>query len=154
MVDMYLIEDKSAAIREIQRLLEINQSGNYDSRTFEAVKSHQLLKGLPATGQVDYETFKSIHESFRYKNVLKKSAGMFSFVTRFPYQIGYSGEDVALINSLLSNVIDKFGLNYIKPKGRYFSVRSASAVKRLREIFMLEDGYHVDEPFFEILLKQ
>ena len=57
---MYRIEDKSAAIAEIQRLLNITQTSIYDKNTINSVAEHQQANNIPVTGIVDYETFTSI----------------------------------------------------------------------------------------------
>lgn len=153
-MSMYFIDDKVAAIKEIQRLLGVSRSGNFDAKTREAVKTHQMLNGIEPTGIVDYNTFISISANHKLRTGKQKIEKCVPLVTRFPYQIGYSGDDVTMINSLLSNAVEKYELNYIKPRGKYYSVRTAGVVRRLREIFLLEDGYHVDSLFFELLLKQ
>ena len=61
---MYRIENKSDAIKEIQKYLiavsetkNIVPNGIYDSATKSAVENFQAIKNIAKTGTVNYETF-------------------------------------------------------------------------------------------------
>ena len=57
---MYRINDTISAIKEIQRLLGINQTGNYDKATRKAVGNIQQRYSLPVTEVSDYLTFNAL----------------------------------------------------------------------------------------------
>ena len=57
---MYEIEDRGAAIAEVQRLLDLNQTRVFDKKTINSVAEHQKSQNLEVTGIVDYATFLSL----------------------------------------------------------------------------------------------
>ena len=61
---MYRIEEKIEAIKEVQRLLNLNQTGLFDKKTRDAVLNVQSKYKLAETGIVDYLTFTSIVEEY------------------------------------------------------------------------------------------
>ena len=149
---MYLITDEKAAIKEIQRLLFLNESGIYDDKTKNAVIKTQENKNLPTDGIVDFETFEAIVEAYtadKMKMDVKNSSVLKT--NAFPYQLGAHNHDVTILNAMISNVIDKYSLPIWKPKGAFYSKTTASAVEVLREIFHIEKGRHIDEIFYDKL---
>ena len=149
---MYHIEDKSSAIKEIQKMLSVNETGNCDEKTRASVLELQRLKGLASNGVVDYNTYTVIREEYerrkRRENVFKSS------VLRdnaFPYELGSHGHDVTILNGMLANQIEKYSLPLWKPRGSFYSKATAFAVEFLREVFYLEGGRCIDELFYEKL---
>ncbi len=150
---MYDIKDKPAAIRRVQRMLNLNENGNYDVRTREEVLAHQRNNSLAESGKVDYETFVSILDEYRM-NVLKREVTeKIPFKNEFPYSKGDIGDGPNILNTMLRHAIDALSLDLQKPRGPYFSDASASAVSELRKIFMLGDADYIDEVFYDKLLK-
>jgi hypothetical protein len=150
---MYNIEDKNEAVRELQRLLGIRQTGIFDTGTKQSVIEHQRENNLEITGIADYVTFTSITESYRKRKLVKRVHEALPFTPRFPYTAGSMGDDVELINSLLRGAMEKYSINSPKPKGRYYSDYTADAVRQLRHIFILDNGTHIDEIFYDKLLR-
>ena len=150
---MYYITDKVSAIKALQRLLFIEESGFYDDRTRQNVIEHQKANNLPQTGDVDYFTFISIRDKHFQRNILENTRRDVPFESRFPYSFGMYGDDVGLINSILSINAQKYSPDTKKPSGSYYSKDTEQAVSELRHIFMLEDGITVDELFYDRLNK-
>ena len=149
--EMYNINDKPAAIKEVQRLLLLNETGIYDNKTEEAVIEKQREAELEITGIVDLATFEAIVKDFKdtaLKNRVKEEAPLEG---EFPYDIGEFGQDTVILNAMLAGAIDKHALPLWRPKGGYYSKVTAAAVTRLREIFLLESGTHIDEIFYDRL---
>ena len=144
---MYIINDKTAAIREIQRLLSLSETGVYDRRTINAVMNAQRSFGLEPNGRIDLRSFELLVLNHRER--IKGSATGLPSLNNFPYEPGAGGDEVSIINSLLANAVKKLGFKYIPPRGRYYSIRTASIVKRLREIFLMEEGYHIEEKLYK-----
>lgn len=150
---MYDINDKPAAIRRIQRMLSLNESGIYDSRTREEVKAHQKKNLLNESGIVDYQTFMSILEVYRLKHLKKDVEEKIPFENNFPYSKGDIGDGPTILNTMLRRAIDTLSLDLQKPRGPYFSDTSTVAVKALRRIFLLKDAEYIDEIFYDRLLR-
>ena len=77
---MYHIENTSAAIKELQRLLRINQTTVYDQATRDAVLRIQSELGLEKTGIADYHTFTAIVEN--YQNYKRKDDSIPFFTSK------------------------------------------------------------------------
>lgn len=148
---MYQIENTSAAIKELQRLLRINQSSNYDLPTKNAVIKIQSKYGLEQTGITDYETFTSILDDFKkYKSQILGSE--YLFTPAFPYIEGNMGINAERINSALAIVSKNFSYEGVLPSGKYINSKSISAAKYLQKIFSCDESEKIDEAFMKRLL--
>ena len=150
---MYAVNDRSSAIKAVQRLLSISQSGIYDKKTEDSIKKHQGENGLDITGIVDYKTFLSIK-----KHHTVKASEEVSYVgidrSRFPIKLGDSGNDIAIVNSLLASGLSAYTSENILPRGNYFNSYSLDAVIRLREIFNLPLKDEIDVEFLQRLKRE
>ena len=148
---MYSIDDKISAIKAVQRFLFLNETGIFNSDTKKAVEEKQRSSGLEITGTVDLETYELILNDYK----LKENTDRINYETPlkggFPYKIGDYGNDITILNAMLSEVIAKEGLKLWRPRGNYFSRTTSAAVERLREIFQLEAGTQIDELFYHRL---
>lgn len=149
---MYHITDKKSAVKEVQRLLFLNQTGIYDENTRETVKKIQEKCGLEVSGIVDFMTFEAIKEDF-YRHNTKNTVQTLGALelNEFPYEFGAHSHDVSILNAMLSNKIDKYSLPLWKPRGAFYSKTTAKAVEAMREIFLLEKGRYIDEIFYDKL---
>ena len=142
---MYHIEDKSGAIKSVQRLLFISTSGVFDKKTRDAVMAFQASCGLAPTGSVDSRLFTLLRES--YNN--KKLKDMNPELNNFPYVFGDSGGDVAVLNANLTKVIKRYTYSVIRPpRGSFYSHDTKAAVSRLREVYRMTAEECVDEEFY------
>lgn len=148
---MYEIEDRASAIKELQRLLFENETGVYNDKTRNKVVEVQLGEGIEPSGIVDLMTFNAIVDRFRKDGLITKTNNNAPLEGNFPYEQGDFGNDTAILNSMLAAVIEKHGIQLWRPKGGYYSRITVSAVKRLREIFNLPPGTHIDEIFYDRL---
>ena len=148
---MYQIKNTSAAIKELQRLLRINQTSNYDLPTKNAVLKIQSKYGLEQTGISNYETFISILNEFhKYQSELWNSEYLFAPV--FPYVEGDMGINAERINSALAIVSRNFSYEGPLPKGKYINSESITATEYLRRVFNYNDSKEIDEAFMNRLL--
>ena len=149
---MYNIEDKPSAIKEVQRLLDINQTGEYNNKTSEAVKEIQKSKGLTETGITDYETFSVIVEDYR-ERVLSDPNGVKSlFTPAFPYSLGDHGSNVDYINTIIRDVFEEYRLETKLPRGNYYTRDTENAVIRLRQIFNMGESKETDVTLFNRII--
>lgn len=143
---MYPVTDKKAAIREIQKyLLEISAiqpelphlviDGVYGDLTRQTVIKFQELNGLDPTGKVNYETFTLMYA--QYTTAKKSRTEETELIDRdsFPFQSGDSGDDVAIINSILTSLRNYYPDIGRVTSGNYYSRRSAYAVAYMQKIF-------------------
>ncbi len=145
---MYNINDKNSAIKELQRLLRINQTGQYDSNTKSAVKEHQEKNNIAVTGITDYETFESVvNEHILYEMIELNKLNLHE-LPDFPYKYGDSGTNVGVINSILGEIFEEYTIETKLPRGKYFDKDTENAVTRLQAIFMLSETGQVDDIMF------
>ena len=140
---MYRIEESDEAIKEVQRLLGILQSGRYDNSTRVAVSDVQRASSLPITGITDYKTFTRIVR--KYKD---KTEGIFNsdflFSPHFPYIKGDMGGDVGRINDALAIVLKSYSYEGVSPRGKYIGEDTMNGVKFLERIFGMDERDEID----------
>ena len=148
---MYQIEDIDSAIKEVQRLLGIRQSGKYDKSTRDAVIDIQRINSLPKTGITDYTTFTAIVEAYREKSadILKDS---FLFAPVFPFSKGDMGGNAGRINDALSLVLKSYSYEGVLPRGKYIGEDSISGARFLQGVFYMEERDEIDARFMGRLL--
>jgi len=150
---MYRIDDKVGAIKEVQRLLNLNQTGLFDKKTREAVLDAQAKYRLAETGVVDYLTFTLIAENYRNeKSNLWSSDYLLN--PRFPYVIGDMGENVLRINEALQVVLNDYTYEGIMPKGRYLNDNTIQGAKFLRKLFGMNESNEIDEELMSRIMKE
>lgn len=145
---MYRIEDKAAAIREVQKYLRaaareneniplVAVDGNYGTDTADAVRAFQKCKSLPETGVVNYATFTSLYEAYL---VHEESKALNSLPSHgdFPLRLGDTGEGVVLLHSLLRMLGEYYPDLGRIPETCAFSGDTENAVRYLQTVFILE----------------
>lgn len=148
---MYRIDDRTSALKEVQRLLNLNQTGIYDENTKKEVQEIQLTYGLENTDTVTYETFNAILEEYNKRN-MRNLESDFLFNPAFPFKIGDMGENIGFINAAIGLVLNDFVYEDIIPKGNYLSTNTISAANFLRKIFKFDVSDEIDEAFVKRLL--
>ncbi|MBR2343055.1 MAG: peptidoglycan-binding protein [Clostridia bacterium] len=148
---MYSIFDTEAAINQVLEYLGLAQNGVYGERERGAVTAHQRAAGLTESGVVDLATFNSLRDTYRRGEARSAApVGVLSSPS-FPYSFGDTGNDVAVLNSMLADVLTLYTTEGYLPRGSYFTRDSENAVRELRRIFRLPDSNELDEDFFVIL---
>lgn len=151
---MYRIENKSDAIKEIQKYLiavsetkNIVPNGIYDSATKSAVESFQAIKNIAKTGTVNYETFITLYKCYQRK-LLDSDIHKQNTNIRFPLKLGDCGYEVYKINEMMRIFLETYhDTNHLR-RGNVFSKESVMAVRRIREILMLPNSADIDEEFY------
>ncbi len=154
---MYHIKDKKAAIREVQRYLQLisqNESmlphitvdGFYSDETMIAVTEFQRKRNLASTGKVDKETFDMLFAEYSVLNTTDKYG--YKFISGYDggYRIGSSGTDVRIINLLLSE-LSKYYDSVIPVSGDFFNRETEQSVRAMQSIFGSEPNGVADENF-------
>ena len=164
---MYRIDDKAAAIREIQRYLyEIHKSewldiprvpidGIYGNDTRAAVLELQRLKGIQPSGVVDYETFNAIYKERIFATRLSDSDSQYLLTgAPFPFKVGDSGEDIEIIHLIFRELSGYYKDLPIPRKSSYYSEESASFARGLQGVFgMPTDGEVTAEMYDRMLFE-
>lgn len=148
---MYRIDNTSAAIKELQRLLRINQTTIYDQATRNAVLRIQNEQGLDQTGVADYQTFTAIVEKYHdYNSQIWNSDYLFN--PKFPYILGDMDDNIGRINDVLSIVLKDYSYEGLLPKGTYYGDDTQNAAEYLRKIFKMQYFDGIDAKFMNRLL--
>lgn len=146
---MYRIEDEISAIKNIQRLIFLNQTGAYDEKTRNSVLEIQKKQGSTPSGIVDYETFRLIVENYHKKASQKSSEYLFG--AKYPYEYGDIGENIVIINNAVSAVLKDFRYNEDHPKGAFFGHETINGIRYLRKAFCMEESDSADPAFINRL---
>ena len=142
---MYSIYDKNAAIRNIQRMLSVSQTGLYDSDTEKAVLVLQERYSLVANGTVDYNTFSAIVDNYKQKMYNKQNPYLLD--PKYPYKYGDIGDSVLLINQVINYILRDYSFEGVLPRGIFFGKDTVNAVRFLRKVFMMSESDEVDTQF-------
>ena len=138
----YTIENKSAYIVALQRMLFIPQSGRLDKLTVEKLRQFKEMHGLVSEHLVDFQTFEMI-KAVHQKSRLIKSGGKL-----LPYE---HSDEFYSVTKMLCAVITLYSLPLRPPKGAVYGYDAIRAVKRLREIYCLEAIEVIDGEFLHYL---
>lgn len=149
---MYRIENRSAAIQNIQKLLSQNETGIFDEKTRNSVAEHQRTFGLEVTGTVDYNTFKSLIRTYENRTLEDTKNIPLLIEPKFPYKIGDHDSNVSIINSILREIFYDYRLESKLPYGNYYSQDTALAVRELRNIFQMSPGEEISAPLFKRMM--
>ena len=148
---MYRIEDQPAALREVQRLLGINQTAFYDKPTRDAVIEIQTKFDLEPNGVTDYLTFNAIVENHKM-SVSENANNQYLFTPTFPYKKGDMDDNVGTINDILSIVLKNYRYDGNIPTGKYFGDDTIEAVIYLRYVFKMRVSEEIDAQFMNRLI--
>lgn len=145
---MKMIDDKEAYIREIQRFIiatdrdtAVVENGIYDEKSKLAVKRFKEENGLSSDSTVDYETYTLLYQKYKESNINQSR-------TLNQYD---RGEDVLMLNMMLSSVGGAYSDVITPPVSDYYSERTELAVLRMREIFDMGNDTSADPLFYERL---
>ena len=157
---MYRINDRQAAIRQVQKYLiavsdsdiSLVPSGVFDENTRLSVIEFQKKRGTPATGVVDIATFEHLYIEYRKKTMkdeIKDTVG--SFIS-FPLRPGDMNDGIFHINRTLARLLDYYGVTHRLRASTFYSDETALAVRELRRIYLLEDTDMIDEIFYRRMI--
>lgn len=156
---MYTIDDKRAAIREIQKYLFtlhyftndlpfITIDGIYDAATKSAVAAYQALRGLPTTGIVDNTTFTWLYEDYRMASTALAANAFIPPNTPLPVAVGSTGAGIRNLQSLLNALLVRYNTSVRTDISGTFSYATEKAVNEIRRIYNLKaDGTVTNELF-------
>lgn len=158
---MYRIEDRRAAVSEIQRYLRLSSDriysdilpvsidGIYGSETQSSVSEYQHIAGIPVNGRVDYTTFSKLFDTYREAKFLRRANNFLIKESSFPIKRGDHGNEVILINLMLDQ-LQKIYKQITKVKiNEYYSAATESATKQARQIFIMAPSEGVDKVLFD-----
>lgn len=162
---MYRLEDRPAAIREVQRFLlivsqndlsipHITVDGVYTEQTAEAVRIFQQSRNIIPTGSVDLETFTLLFgeaselmaEEERRRRVIDAEG--------FPLKLGDSGSDVNGLNTILRELSEYYNKIIVKPYGSFFSRDTYDAVIIMQKQLLEEESGLVSIKFYDKLSEE
>ena len=147
---MYFVSDKGRAVRALQRMLRVPESGRLDRRTRDKIAE---ITGNSESSEVGYRDFLLIKEAYnkRKRSAVVREYMGFSVDERSMQE--YSRGELTKINLLLSKAMQKNRLDGYPPRGGRYSKESAGAVSSLRKMLSLPEKDGVDsELLFGIIM--
>lgn len=128
--------------------------GQYDEPTRAAVREFQRIKRLNESGEVDIDTFNALYEAY---SRAKDDLCALDYVVEgkpFPFGIGASGEDVRALNILINELTrEHTDLKHVGT-GSYYSSRTARSVSGLQRAYGLEESGAVDKNTYSRMLME
>lgn len=161
---MYELLDTPAAIREVQKFLytistvvnsevpRVAIDGIYGEETAAAVKTFQIIYGIPETGYVDLDTFDMLY--FTYSEALSDKSNPDYVVTPagFPIKVGSQGSDVIAIHLYITELLRTYPDIGGVGRGAYFTEDTRAAVINLQKIFNLTPTGEIDSALYQRIL--
>ena len=143
---MYNINDRSAAIYEIQRFLlaysqkntlfpHLSVDGVYGEQTREAVREFQELNSLPVTGTVDSETYERLYGEYQKIIETEESADSVIDEMKYPLKLGDVGGDVSLLNTVIRE-LQRYYPELPGENGDFFTRATDTSVRALQGYFL------------------
>ena len=159
---MYYIEDKPAAIKEIQAYLRgigydalpVIISGIFDDNTTIAVRDFQDKNSLPVTGKVDYETFVILYDNYKFKTEERRIREKHDSFISFPVSVGMSGNEIEYVNDMIIEILDYYGHYHNVRRGRFFTAATEDGVIILQNIFNISPTGKIDEHTYNRMLDE
>lgn len=142
---MYRIENKTAAIREVQQYLRVLAlagkeiplvavDGIYGEATEAAVRAFQKSRRIPTSGKVDLRTFTLLYEEYEGIEETRRLDAL-PLPEGFPLKEGDTGDAVLLLQVLLSSLREYYPDIGRVPSSSVFSSDTAAAVRSLELVF-------------------
>ena len=157
---MYKQENKTAAIKEIQRYLyfisddknsavpRVFITGTFDEDTTDAVKAFQRESSLYETGIVDNITFDFLYRRYMDLILERNTSDYILGDGAFPLKEGDQNEDVRAFHLMLNELSKYYPQIRNVGSGSYFSRRTSNSVSALRDLFLLPGAPILDKVLY------
>ena len=151
---MYCITDKKSAVRTVQKMICHKKNGAFSNEDKEEIRRIQAKHGIEENGTVNFRTFSAIKSEYKILNDESDAQKLISVASEFPYKKGDFGQAVKEINDILSQVLLSYGINEYDISGSLFSEETEMGVRRLCEIFAIEETCQISASFYIRLRKE
>lgn len=156
---MYRVDDRLAAIRELQKFLSelsvgvsVYETGIYDDATEKAVNSFKIKYGLAEEVGVSRIVYEKIYREY-LKMMLKKDVVRRFGDNYFPIEVGDFGGKIFDAKARIAFILDRYGVDHGIRGGSYFNTDSRLAFEALAEILDLDPG-EFDEIAYDRIEKE
>ena len=147
---MYFISDKTAAVRALQKMLGVPETGRIDRGMAEKIEK---ITGSPFTGVVSYTDFPVIKKAYRKRKAARLVRDALGIDASGSNGGRYTRDEMEKINQLLAKCIKENRLEAYPPRGRFYTSLTATAVREVRKMLMLPEGDEIDvELLYRLML--
>lgn len=163
---MYQQSDRKAAISEVQEYLfflsdkkyqqipRIPIDGIFDEESKNAVIEFQKIMLLSPTGEVDFETFNALYSEYQTA-FLEYSTNNYVFGDgNLPLKENDQNEDVRALHIMINRLKKSYPQIDSVGTGAYFSQRTKSALKELRNLFSLPGLPILDKALYNRIISE
>lgn len=159
---MYRINDKSAAIKTVQKYLSkiygethiISQNGIFDENTVLALNKFQNENNLETKKYIDYQDFVILYDLYVSAIEREKISGSVGIGINYPISRGYRNHEMINVNRMLLDITRHYG-HFIPIKiNDYFSFYTLQALEIINDIFGMEAIAFIDENIHSRIIKE
>ncbi len=161
---MYDINDKSAAVREIQRFLTelhygrgdiplIRIDGLYGEATRRAVATFQRNAGLAETGAVDYTTWQALYKEQRRYLDRRRSSRRIPPDLRLPATLGASGEGILNLQRMMNALAERYRLPIRTDQSGVYSYSTQALASAIGRIYRMQEDGSIDGELYDKMLR-
>ena len=158
---MYNINDKSSAIRAIQKYLSkiygdtlnVNENGIFDDKTSFALNRFQKENELEIKNSVDFAAFSAIINAYNEASLISDVKRQNPHI-KFPLTRGMQNIEIYKINSILGDILRHYSLSDSPPLTNYYSEQTENAVKKVSGIFNMDEQAEIDEILYSKIEKE
>ncbi len=161
---MYDINDKAAAVREIQRYLTelhynrediplIRIDGLFGEATRRAVTAFQRGAGIPETGAVDHRTWQALYKEYRRYLDERLARGRIPPDLPLPATLGSGGEGVLNLQRMMNALGERYRLSIRTDLSGVYSYATEALASALRKIYRMQNGTGVTGELYGKMLR-
>ena len=146
---MYTVSSKMEAMRALQKMLGVGETGRMDSPSVRRIKQ---ITGADFD-TVDYKAFLLIKEKYKQRKRAEYVAEKLRMDVKLLNSGSFTKSQVHGINLLLSEAIKRNRAYAHPPRGAYLTNESYAAVAELSRIFGIHNNKELTPEFIYMLIK-
>ena len=156
---MYKLYDRNEATKRVQRYLSVvgphnsttSESGNFDDKTRQSVKSFQSKHGINPTGVVDRITFDTLYKQYLIEEKINFINSCPTFL-KFPILPGDNSFGIKNLKTNLKVLLDHYGYQHSIRDSEFYDEETVKSINYLRTVYMIKPNNIIDEELYLMIM--